>query len=216
MKSIIKGLFKRGPAMDADLAQRFSDVYQQNMWEDDESRSGPGSRLDSGSVATSIETLDVVITENRVSSLNDIPCGDFNWIWKVLEKHPKVSYRGFDIVPELIEQNRTKAPDVSFQLLDITKEAPPYADLVFCKDLLNHLIFEDVNRVICNISRSGSSLLLVSNNFGWKNVELKTNIGGSSRHLDITQPPFDMPRPIWKSHYLGLWDLNEVRSHIGK
>ena len=214
MKRFFDKVFRLRNRSDADLEQRFSEVYRDNLWRDDESRSGRGSRLDSESVAESIEVLNWVIEEHQVKSLNDIPCGDFNWIWKVLKLHPNIAYHGFDVVPDIVERNRSNVPGVDFQLLDITKSVPPRSDLVFCKDLLNHLLYADVSKAIENIARSGSSLFLASNNFGWENVELKKNTGGESRHLDITQAPFDMPAPVWMSTYLGLWDLDRVRTHL--
>jgi hypothetical protein len=61
------------------LQRRFSKVYEQNLWGDSESRSGPGSRRDSGQAVHAISVLNRLCSEHGISSISDIPCGDFNW-----------------------------------------------------------------------------------------------------------------------------------------
>ena len=192
------------------LQRRFTAVYQKNMWMDDESRSGPGSRRDSGSVLHTLETLDRIVFEHGIQSINDIPCGDFNWIDQFLRKHPEISYHGFDIVRDAIEANRLKAPHYKFDVLNIVCEVAPYADLILCKDLLNHLTHTHVFNALENFKRSGARLLLASNNFSYENEELATNGAAASRHLDILAEPFSVQEPIWHSGYLGLWDLTKM------
>lgn len=194
----------------SDLRRRFSIVYRKNLWNDDESRSGPGSRRDSGSVSATLDALEHIAREYKIGTLNDIPCGDFNWIDQFLARHESISYHGFDVVPELIEDNRNRASKYRFDHLDITYQVPPRADLILCKDLLNHLRFSDVERALHNFYRSGSRLILASNNFGYKNKELGIFLPHGSRHLDITSKPFSVPAPIWQTHYLGLWYVEDL------
>ncbi|WPB87131.1 class I SAM-dependent methyltransferase [Sediminicoccus rosea] len=195
---------------DLTLQGRFARFYRTNYWLDPESRSGPGSRRDSGSVAAAIEALGMAVHDHGVRRIADIPCGDFNWMPLFLEAWPEVQYQGFDIVAEMIADNRRRHPGLQFERLDITREVPPSVDLILCKDLLNHLCFADVRAALENMRRSGSRLLLASNNFGRDNVELPRLGRRGSRHLDITRPPFGLPPPIWRTHYLGLWRLADV------
>lgn len=196
---------------DLTLRDRFTRFYRTNHWSDPESRSGPGSRRDSGQVLAAIEALRMVHLAHGARTIADIPCGDFNWMPMFLEAWPLVEYRGFDIVPDIIADNRARHPGHRFDLLDITREVPPAVDLIFCKDLLNHLSHADVRAALANMRRSGARLLLASNNFGAPNEEMPPLGRQQSRHLDITRPPFDAPPPIWNTHYLGLWRLADFQ-----
>lgn len=192
------------------LKTRFTEVYEKNIWQDPESVSGPGSRQDSHTAKAALIALRYVTQEHQVRSINDIPCGDFNWIHQFLEECPNINYKGFDIVTPLIERNKKTFPQFTFSLLDITSAIPPKADLIFSKDLLNHLIYYDVRQAIGNMKASGSTYLLASNNFGYQNEELAMNTGGASRHLDLVAAPFNCPAPIWHTNYLGLWKLADL------
>ena len=192
---------------DPSLRDRFSRFYRTNRWGDSETRSGPGSRRDSTSVEAALEALHMAVSYHHVRSIADIPCGDFNWVPLFLDAAPFVAYQGFDIVPDIIADNRRRYPAHSFEELDITREVPPRTDLIFCKDLLNHLSNADVKAALENMRRSGARLLLASNNFGHANVDLASLGRLQSRHLDISLPPLDAPPPIWKTNYLGLWRL---------
>jgi len=192
------------------LKDRFTEVFLYNHWGDSESASGWGSRRDSPSVKAALEALRFITQKYEISSMNDIPCGDFNWIHEFLNEFPKIGYRGFDIVDPLIERNRQLFPQFNFGVLDVTSDIPPKADLIFCKDLVNHLTHSDIARAVGNMKASGSTYLLATNNFGFQNVELPENTGGASRHLDLTAAPFNFPAPIWNTHYLALWRLADL------
>lgn len=195
-----------------DTRTRFDLCYRLNSWGDPETRSGPGSRRDSECVAHTIDALVRVVDQHAVVSIADIPCGDFNWMPLFLARRPAVRYRGYDIVETLITDNRRRNPTRHFDVLDITRAVPPAADLIVCKDLLNHLRHADVACALANIAASGSRLLLASNNFDHQNADLAPYniLPGASRHLDICKAPFDSRPPIWRSHYLGLWKVADL------
>lgn len=194
------------------LESRFHEVFSNRLWGDEETVSGPGSCRNSQPVLDSLTALKVIVCEHNIKSMVDIPCGDFNWMHLFLKELPELLYTGIDIVPEIIQQNQAKFPDVSFLAQDITKTVPVCSDLLFSKDMLNHLCFEDVRRALRNMHASGSRLLLLTNNFGHANLELDYDVtgwAGASRHLDITLSPFNFPEPLWRTDYFGLWDLND-------
>jgi len=187
---------KQSPKDATILGDRFTQVFQENLWLDGETVSGPGSRKDSHSVIAAISALGIVKEKVNFTSINDIPCGDFNWIEGFLKCVPDVRYRGFDVVSLLIERNRVMHPCYEFDTLDITLTPPPYADLIFSKDFFNHLLYIDIRRAIINMKRSTSTYLLASNNFGFENEELRENIGACSRYFDLCSKPFSLP-PRW-------------------
>jgi len=192
------------------LLDRFTKVFEENLWGDTETVSAWGSRKDSGSVAAAISALEIAKDKINFMSINDIPCGDFNWIDVFLRKAPEICYRGFDIVPALIRRNKVLYPDYQFDLLDITSASPLRADLILSKDFFNHLTYMDVKKALANMKKSRSGYLLASNNFDFVNEELPTNVGDSSRHLDLCTEPFNLPPPIWRTHYMGLWKFSSI------
>lgn len=189
---------------------RFRAIYLGNFWDDAESRSGPGSRRDSRSVRQTLAALDAITQRINPRSIADVPCGDCNWIGAFLDAHPGLDYVGYDIVPELIAANRARHAR-RFAVLDITTQVPARADLVLCKDLFNHLTNAEIAAALRNILTSGSRWLLASNNFGYTNRELPRLQISTSRHLDLTAPPFNLAPPEWHDDYLGLWDLDALR-----
>jgi trans-aconitate methyltransferase len=113
------------------------------------------------------------ITERyAIHTIADIPCGDFNWIGTHLDAWPRLEYVGFDIVAELIKRNQRVFPNRRFAKLDIVSNVPPRFDLLFSKDVINHLKNGEIVQAIANMRLSGSKYLLATNNFGYSNEEL--------------------------------------------
>src|SRR5258706_16364614 len=56
----------------------FREIYRQNEWADPQSVSGTGSNVQSTVVVRA--ALQHLLTERRISTLLDAPCGDFNWM----------------------------------------------------------------------------------------------------------------------------------------
>jgi trans-aconitate methyltransferase len=192
------------------LEMRFADVYRHALWGDEETRSGWGSKRESPHVQAALEYLRNIIRDYRIKTLSDIPCGDFNWQPLLFAEHGGLDYVGYDIVGGIVEDNRRKSPGVRFEKLDITKQIPRRADLILCKDMLNHLKYDDIRRAITNMKQSGSEYLLASNDFTWPENEDVADAGNNHRPVDICKPPLSYPAPIWNTHYMGLWRLAEM------
>lgn len=128
-----------------------------------------------------------------------------------LEKHPLVAYAGYDIVGGLISQNRKSHPAAKFYVLDITEQVPPRADLIFSKDLVNHLLDRDVWKALANMIRSGATYLMItSNSVSTPNEDLPRNVGGMSRLLNLRTEPFNFPTPIYEDGYLAVWRTEDL------
>lgn len=192
------------------LEEYFSRIFKQNSWGNDESVSGEGSSLLSPSVHASIKALDELIRRLGIRSISDAPCGDFNWIPLITGRFPYIKYRGFDIVPDLIDLNRQKYPDYEFQCLDVTKSVLPQSDIIFCRDLFLHLSNSDIAQALRFFKTSGSRFLLVTNVPVVKNQDLIVKEFGSFRHVDLTKLPFALPEPSWHTDYLSLWSLDKL------
>jgi hypothetical protein len=199
--------------MPGDNEKRFSGVYEQRLWGSPESASGPGSERAAPTVAHALRVLDRVIREHAIRSMADIPCGDFNWMPELLADHPALDYVDYDVVPALIRDNGVSHPTRDFRLLDITLNAPERADLIFSKDLLNHLETADVWAALENMTASGADWLLVTTNRGFDNSDLELTQLHASRHLNLESPPYSLPEPVSGDHYL-LYRMTDVARRL--
>jgi SAM-dependent methyltransferase len=174
-------------------ASIFSDIYAGKVpfWKQDESKSGGGSTL---AATSQLRTqLPDIIDKFAIKSMLDVPCGDYNWM-KTVPKN--FDYIGGDIVAELIENNKKRytSERVKFQILDITKDELPEADLIFCRECLQHLSNENVKKALNNFKRSGAKYLLVTSYpKTWRNWDI---YDGDCRSLNLRKAPFYLPRPI--------------------
>jgi SAM-dependent methyltransferase len=187
-----------------------------------QSVSGPGSEADQ--VKVIVRELPNFFRELAVSSILDIPCGDFHWMRTV--DLGSIRYIGADIVEELVRRNQQFAEgNRSFIHADLLKDELPRVDLVFCRDCLVHLSFSDIRQALRNICASGSRYLLTSHFMDReKNGEINT---GEWRPLNLTLPPFRFPPPIrilvegcteqdfrYTDKALALWNIDEIRTAL--
>ena len=197
-------------------SERFETVFRTRRWALGESVSGPGSDKGSGQVQHAVRVLERAYAELGVRSIADVPCGDFHWIGDFLATRPDIDYVGYDIVPALVDQNRIAHPDRRFEVLDITTQVPAPADLIFSKDLVNHLYERDVWACLHNMAASGSRWLMITSNRGFPNQELDMIRPGASRELDLCATPYSLPEPLWSDHYFSLWSAEAVMTRVNQ
>ena len=174
----------------------FTAIFSENYWGSDESRSGRGSTLDKTIIIR--EKLPILWRQFEIKSFLDIPCGDYNWMNKVNKGN--IIYIGGDIVSEMIQQNSNKhgKENVSFEILDITKDILPKVDMIFCRECLQHLSYENVFRAVKNFKNSGSKYLLVTSlPLTLSNWDIAD---GDFRPLNLRINPFNFPSPLYKIH----------------
>ncbi|WP_142386514.1 class I SAM-dependent methyltransferase [Bacillus sp. Marseille-P3661] len=196
----------------------FTDIYKNNKWGSTESFSGTGSTLnETENIRTFLESL---IRNYQIKSILDAPCGDFNWFKEInLKELNVVSYTGVDIVDELIMKNNERyANDTrSFRVANITEDPLPQADLIICRDCLQHLPMAKVLSALINFKRSGSKYLLASTAPIAKNDQ--DIPAGSGRLLNLELPPFHFPKPLamiddynqmdpWKK--IAMWPIESL------
>jgi len=172
----------------------FSKIYGDNFWLSKESRSGGGSLI--STTKTIREKLPQMWEEYGIKTFLDVPCGDYNWMKEVDKKD--VVYIGGDIVEDVISQNSKKysAQNVSFKVIDITKDELPAVDMIFCKDCLQHLSYEKILMALRNFKRSKSKYLLTTSYsktlYNWDIHD------GDCRPLNLLKKPFSLPQPLMK------------------
>ena len=205
------------------MATVFAQAYETNAWAGRASRSGSGSEFEQ--TRTLIAELPALFRSIGVRSLLDIPCGDFHWMKQV--DLSGIDYVGADVVARIVERNRDahRAPNLSFQTLDLASDRLPKVDLILCRDCLVHLSYDDIVRALRNMVASGSTYLLSTTFVGRAaNIDCAT---GGWRALNLEEAPFLLPPPlrvvnekctenegIYADKSLGLWRLNDIGSRI--
>jgi hypothetical protein len=194
-------------------ARTFKQIYRNNLWQNSESRSGPGSTLERTEALR--RELPATLTRLGVRTLVDAPCGDCNW-----RQHVEIdldAYIGVDIVPALIEENRRRysRPNWRFEVADLINDPLPPGDAVLCRDALIHLSLADIGRALSNIRRSGAKYLLATSH---ETISVNTDITtGGWRSVNLMLAPFNLPVPLTRiventqtGKILGVWPLTEL------
>lgn len=179
--------------MDLKRKNLFTYIYNKNIWQSDESRSGCGSELEQTKKV--IEFLNYFIKNFNISSVADLACGDFNW-QKYIDFSPLEKYYGIDIVSELIESNNKNfsSEKIEFLNLDIGEDTLPKADLVICRDCLVHYSFIEIEKIIKNIYSSKPKYFMTTN---FTNLKINYDITmGKWRALNFNLEPFNFPKPF--------------------
>jgi SAM-dependent methyltransferase len=199
--------------------QIFTGIYRRKAWGGRQSASGTGS--DAEETAVLIRELPVLFRELGVTSVLDLPCGDFHWMRHV--DLSGIDYTGADIVDGLVARNRLhETATVRFRQLNLLTDDLPRVDLVFCRDCLVHFSSHDVRRALDNIARSGATWLLTTTfPARAQNQEIAT---GDWRPLNLQAQPFHLPAPqrlidercpaaggAYADKSLGLWSLGAIR-----
>ena len=192
----------------------FRDIYRRHHWTGSRSLSGAGSGQEQ--TAELKRALPELLKERGVSTVLDLPCGDYSWMRQV--DLAGIRYIGADLLPELIAPLQAVHTDArhQFTVLDLTSDPLPPADLLFCRDCLVHLSYEDIRKALENFRESRIPLLLTTTfPDSDRNEEIVT---GDWRPLNLERPPFNFPPPanllregsteaggLFADKSLGLW-----------
>lgn len=204
----------------ADAEAKFSEIYADNLWNDAESRSGPGSTMAyTASVRAALRRL---LAERKVGVFLDAPCGDFHWM-RAVPLPADTRYIGGDIVPALAAALQEKYGDArhAFQALDITRGPLPDADLWMCRDCFFHLSFADIARALNQLSASRIPLVLLTTHIVQPGAPFANRdiVTGDARPIDLRSTPFDFPEPLerfddWIAPFapreMGLWRREDL------
>ena len=165
----------------------FTRIYQGNLWNSTESKSGTGSELKQ--TERLVEELNNLIHQLNIRSILDVPCGDFNWMNQV--DLNGINYIGGDIVWQIVQENKQRF-DQKFIELDLVHSDLPCADLLICRDCLVHFSYADIQLAMDNIRRSGCKYLLTTTFTEHQNRDIIT---GEWRPINLQSEPFNFPDP---------------------
>lgn len=169
-----------------------------------ETRSGPASTF--AATAVLRKALGEWLRAQRIRSLVDAGCGDFNWM-QAMDLAGVETYAGYDIVPELIARNQELhggRRGVFFSVGDIARVPLPACDAILCRRVLCEMPEEEALRALANFRASGARYLLAST---------RVHQGQDARLLrDLLKAPFSLPKPqAWipdcRGAALGVWPL---------
>ncbi len=172
-------------------ADRFGAIYAKRIWQNPESASGFGSTL--AATAQLRRGLEELVEEEAIETILDAPCGDYNWQSRM---RIDADYTGVDIVPDLIAENTARfgSARVAFAVADLVEDDLPGADLVLCRECLNHLPLGDAIRALDNVAGAARRFLLVTH---YPDCSSNTEQAASFRfrRLNLTLPPFNLRAP---------------------
>ena len=178
------------------LDSLFKNIYVKDKWQRKrkikESVSGPGSFLKN--TINIRKELPILLERFNIKTMLDIPCGDLNWISKILP-FKNTTYIGADIVEDLIKKNKIKYPKYDFYTLDLVSDELPKVDLIMCRDILVHLSFENIALALENIRKSGIKYLLATSFSVKENKDIRN---GQWRAINLKKFPFKLGKPIYK------------------
>jgi SAM-dependent methyltransferase len=170
----------------------FTDLYNSKHWGSGENggTSGDGSMLETTQEYRKL--LQDFLRTFNIQSVIDVGCGD--WQFSQTIDWSGIQYTGYDVVQSVIQRNQEKfqAPNLTFIHGNALLFDLPSADLLICKDVLQHLPNEDVFLLLtqcpkfkfCLITNDVDPDTLSSNNHSIQK--------GACRTLDLTRPPFSM------------------------
>lgn len=217
----VKQTVNKRSLYDKELKEKFSEVYDKNIFGGIISRSGAGSDL----VQTEVirRELSAIVKEFSIQTFLDAPCGD--WYWMKDTNLDVKQYIGVDIVEAMIEKHKKMfgSPGKAFLCQNLAADHLPKADLIFSRDCLVHLSFKDSLDIITNFKKSGAKYLLTTT---FVDRTINTDLAGKDsfwRPLNMQCPPFNFPAPLllinegcteengqFKDKSIGLWLLNDI------
>ncbi len=171
----------------------FTKIYETGEWgrnEKGEGFSGLGSSLENATPY--MMCLQDFIKKNNIKSVVDLGCGD--WTFSQEINWDGVQYTGIDVVKRLIDKNNElfASENIRFIHEDAVKADFPPADLLICKDVLQHLSNKDVARILKQISKYNHCLITNDVNPETDTADNREIYSGGARELDLTTAPFNL------------------------
>lgn len=169
----------------ADHRAIFTPLYAQH--------SGRGSTLEHSAPYRAF--LERFIADHRIRSIVDLGCGDLQ-----VMSHVDLAgaiYLGADVIEERVAANRIAHPDIPVVHRDIRTWDFPDADLVLCKDVLQHWTNAEVESWIADLLERDHRFefaLLTNDAYEPVNTDIQT---GGCRSLDLTREPFSIGEVVF-------------------
>ena len=153
------------PFIDNDVTNTFDNIYKTEFWSPLGDGSGPGSEPDS--VEKTMEALQQFIKDKGVTTVVDAGCGACKWTSILLNRidDRQLRYTGVDASNTAIERARGNMQGVRHAVEihqgDISQFDFPEADMLICRDTLQHLSYKEIRAVLRNFAKSNIQWFLI-------------------------------------------------------
>jgi 2-polyprenyl-3-methyl-5-hydroxy-6-metoxy-1,4-benzoquinol methylase len=195
----------------------FSAIYENKTWgknAEGKGTSGSGSALETTVVYRAF--LQQFLKDNGIRSVVDAGCGD--WEFSHAIDWTGIDYKGYDIVPAVIEHNKKKyeTANVRFFAANIVEADLPPADLVISKHVLQHISNADVAGFLKQLPKFKHALLTNGVDTRTQSAENTDIVAGEYRPLDLLRPPFSLSGTRVLSYYDGMHTHQVIHVTRGK
>lgn len=171
----------------------FTHIYENGIWgrnADGYGFSGGGSLVQNAQ--TYMDFLQNFLEANEIKTVVDVGCGD--WTFSQYIRWGDIQYTGYDVVKKVIQDNVKKFGTVSIRFFqeDISHFSLPSADLMLCKDVLQHLSHEEIHLLLKQIHKF--KYCLITNDVDPYSLSSHNDPiqQGEYRTLDLTKAPFNL------------------------
>jgi SAM-dependent methyltransferase len=184
--------------------ETFEKIYAEKVWgaASDGSKfySGEGSSPEA-SARYEAFVVDVLNRYPHLNSMVDIGCGDFQVSARILKACPRpITYTGCDIARTVIAENsaRHATEGVRFTVCNVIEQEPPPGDIVFVRQVMQHLSNGDIERVLERLKRTYQAAIITEaqpTKLIAPNLDIRT--GNDTRlpihsGVYIDQPPYNL------------------------
>lgn len=166
------------------MKNSFTEIYKNKYW-----FNGSGSGSSPQNTILYRKFLQNYITENKIKSVIDIGCGD--WQFSKLIDWQGIEYLGLDVVDSVIENNKEnyQTNTIKFECVDIQNFKLPQADLIIIKDVLQHWPNKKIKTFLPKLATYKH--ILITNTCDGKNINQDIS-EGEMRPLALDQKPFNI------------------------
>lgn len=186
----------------------FSFIYENKLWGENESKSGYSSSKDFNRKFYT-PFIKYFILSNKIKSVVDLGCGDFNFGYEIFDEIKNINYTGYDCCKKIIQENQKKYFKFNFKHLDFfkNKDQIDNADLFILKDVLQHWKTSEIVDFLNYIFEYKIFKYLLITNTCSKDLSFQKEIKtGEFRHLCMEDAVFKKFNPIlikdWGNNYV--------------
>lgn len=170
----------------------FTEIYDKGVWGKNKQGVGhSGGGSDYKNALAYIKFLEEFMALKEVRSVVDFGCGD--WTFSQHVNWSGIEYLGIDVVKKVIENNTEKysSSNVTFISADGVNYELPEADLIVCKDVLQHLPNDDIKLFLKQLYKFKHCLITNDIDPHPQNNNAQISVG-NWRPIDLTIAPFNL------------------------
>jgi len=171
----------------------FTTIYNERIWginNEGHGSSGIGSTVEATKEYRAF--LQDFLHDFSITSAVDLGCGD--WEFSQCIDWAGIDYTGIDIVKHIIEKNKKHFEGNTIRFAHanaLTYNLPP-ADLLICKEVLQHLSNDDIKKICAQFKKYKYCLITNGISYYTGTSDNSDIFCGDYRDLDLTQPPFNI------------------------